>query len=156
MEMNAPVYSWPTVATGNSRIRQAGRREFIYTVKVCELITHVKRFAGTHQLMRDFGLIADLLAPRIGCFHFSFPQVSIIQPAKAFGIPKLYHYEPLVEKYLAQLLMEQRSIAQIQGHLTTRVSLLELSGVLPSRLVGVLFKYGPTDRTHGRGPETRA
>ena len=33
------------VATVNSWIRQAGRREFVYTVKVCELITHVKRFA---------------------------------------------------------------------------------------------------------------
>jgi transposase InsO family protein len=34
------------------------------------------------------------------------------------------------------------------------VSLSELFGVDPSTLIGVLFKYGPTGRTHERGPET--
>lgn len=42
VELNAPFYSWPTIATVNSWTRQAGRRDFVYTVKVCELITHVK------------------------------------------------------------------------------------------------------------------
>jgi uncharacterized protein YecE (DUF72 family) len=31
-------------------VRQAGRRDFVYTVKVCELITHVKRFAARSLL----------------------------------------------------------------------------------------------------------
>ena len=36
----------------------AGRTaQFVYPVKVCELITHIKRFAGTKQLVRDFGLV---------------------------------------------------------------------------------------------------
>jgi uncharacterized protein YecE (DUF72 family) len=73
VELNAPFYSWPTVATVESWMRQAGRRRFVYTVKVCELITHVKRFAGTKILVRDFGLIADLLGPRMGCFLFQLP-----------------------------------------------------------------------------------
>ena len=34
VELNAPFYSWPTVATVESWIRQAGRRRFVYTVKV--------------------------------------------------------------------------------------------------------------------------
>lgn len=76
VELNAPFYSWPTVSTVKSWIRQAGRRHFIYTVKVCELITHIKRFAGTKTLVRDFGLIADLLGPRMGCFLFQLRQVS--------------------------------------------------------------------------------
>jgi uncharacterized protein YecE (DUF72 family) len=76
VELNAPFYSWPTVATVNFWLRQAGRRKFTYTVKVCELITHVKRFAGTKQLVLDFGLIADLLGPRMGCFLFQLPPVS--------------------------------------------------------------------------------
>jgi uncharacterized protein YecE (DUF72 family) len=41
--------------------------------EVCELITHIKRFAGTKTLVRDFGLIADLLGPRMGWFLFQLP-----------------------------------------------------------------------------------
>ncbi|MBV8781066.1 MAG: DUF72 domain-containing protein, partial [Phycisphaerae bacterium] len=37
VELNAPFYSWPTVATVQTWKRQAGRRRFIYTVKVNEL-----------------------------------------------------------------------------------------------------------------------
>ena len=44
-----------------------------YTVKASELITHVKRFTGTRMLIRDFGHIADLLGPRMGCFLFQLP-----------------------------------------------------------------------------------
>ena len=73
VELNAPFYSWPTAATVDSWIRQAGRRPFVYTVKACELITHIKRFSGTKTLVRDFGLIADLLGPRMGCFLFQLP-----------------------------------------------------------------------------------
>lgn len=75
VELNAPFYSWPTVATVESWIRQGGKRQFIYTVKVCELITHIKRFAGAKILVRDFGLIADFLGPRMGCFLFQLPPV---------------------------------------------------------------------------------
>ena len=40
VELNAPFYSWPTVAAVQSWTRQIGRRHFIYTVKASELITH--------------------------------------------------------------------------------------------------------------------
>jgi len=86
VELNAPFYSWPTVATVESWIRQAGRRQFVYTVKVCELITHIKRFAGTKTLVRDFGLIADLLAPRMGCFLFQLPPSFHYTPARLKSI----------------------------------------------------------------------
>jgi hypothetical protein len=68
--------------TAKSWIRQAGRRHFVYTVKVCELITHIKRFAGTKTLVRDFGLIADLLGPRMGCFLFQLPPSFHYTPAR--------------------------------------------------------------------------
>jgi uncharacterized protein YecE (DUF72 family) len=47
---------------------QAWRREkkFVYTVKVCELITHVKKFKGTKTPTKDFGMIADVLGDRMG------------------------------------------------------------------------------------------
>lgn len=73
VELNAPFYSWPTVANVNAWVRQAGRRRFVYTIKVNELITHTKRFARTRQLVDDFSLIADLLGPRFGCFLFQLP-----------------------------------------------------------------------------------
>ncbi|MCC2643368.1 MAG: hypothetical protein K0S45_3781 [Nitrospira sp.] len=82
VELNAPFYCWPTVATVKSWRRQAGRRRFIYTVKVCERITHTKRFRGTKELVKDFGYIADLLGPYMGCFLFQLPPSYQYTPAR--------------------------------------------------------------------------
>ena len=86
VELNAPFYSWPTVATVQGWLRQAGRRRFVYTVKVSELITHVKRFTGTKTLVRDFGHIADLLGKRMGCFLFQLPPSFDYTPARLRSI----------------------------------------------------------------------
>jgi uncharacterized protein YecE (DUF72 family) len=82
VELNAPFYSWPTVGTVETWLRQAGKRQFVYTVKVCELITHIKRFASTKTLVKDFGLIAGLLGPRMGCFLFQLPPSFRYTPAR--------------------------------------------------------------------------
>jgi uncharacterized protein YecE (DUF72 family) len=82
VELNAPFYSWPTVKTVEMWRRQcAGRRDFVYAVKVSELITHTKRFVGTKTLVRDFGHIADLLGGRFGCFLFQVPPSFQYSPA---------------------------------------------------------------------------
>lgn len=73
VEINASFYSWPTEATVKTWIKQAGDKNFIYTVKVCELITHIKRFESTRTLVKDFGFIADILGSRMGCFLFQLP-----------------------------------------------------------------------------------
>ena len=73
VELNAPFYAWPTVATVRTWLNQSVGKNFVYTVKVCELITHVKRFVGTKRLVEDFGYIADLLGDRFGCFLFQLP-----------------------------------------------------------------------------------
>lgn len=73
VELNAPFYSWPTLSAVKTWLRQPRRRKFVYTIKVCELITHIKRFAGTKTLVKDFGYIADLLGDRFGCFLFQLP-----------------------------------------------------------------------------------
>lgn len=73
VEINASFYSWPTLANVKSWVRQPGDRSFVYTVKVCELITHIKRFKGTKTLVMDFGMIADVLGERMGCFLFQLP-----------------------------------------------------------------------------------
>ena len=46
VEINASFYSWPTVASVQAWRRQPGKKKFVYTVKVCELITHVKTVQG--------------------------------------------------------------------------------------------------------------
>ena len=73
VEINASFYSWPTVAGVQSWRRQPDRKKFVYTVKVCELITHIKKFKGTKTLVEDFGMIADILGDRMGCFLFQLP-----------------------------------------------------------------------------------
>ena len=81
VELNAPFYSWPTVATVQGWVRQLGRRRFVYAVKVNELITHQKRFVGTRRLVQDFYHVADLLGGRLGCFLFQLPPSFRYTPA---------------------------------------------------------------------------
>ena len=73
VELNAPFYAWPTVANVKSWLKQVGDTPFVYTVKAPELITHVERFEGTKGLVEDFGYVADLLGPRMGCFLYQLP-----------------------------------------------------------------------------------
>lgn len=101
VELNAPFYAWPTVATVKSWLRQAGRRNFIYTVKVSELITHVKRFSGTKTLVKDFGYIADILGSRMGCFLFQ--------------LPPSFHYTPVrLKNILSQLDPLRRNVVEFR------------------------------------------
>ncbi|HYE54040.1 MAG TPA: DUF72 domain-containing protein [Chitinophagaceae bacterium] len=101
VELNAPFYSWPTVATVNTWLKQAGRRKFVYTVKVSELITHVKRLKGTKELTKDFGLIADLLGNRMGCFLYQ--------------LPPSYHYTPArLNSILSQLDPRRRNVVEFR------------------------------------------
>lgn len=101
VELNAPFYSWPTVATVKTWLKQAGRRKFIYTVKVSELITHVKRFEGTKELIQDFGLIADMLGSRMGCFLYQ--------------LPPSYHYTPeRLKDIIAQLDPRRRNVVEFR------------------------------------------
>ncbi|HEV2840364.1 MAG TPA: DUF72 domain-containing protein [Chthoniobacterales bacterium] len=101
VELNAPFYSWPTPATVQSWIRQAGRRRFVYTVKASELITHVKRFAGTKTLVKDFGHIADLLGSRMGCFLFQLP-------------PSFHYTRSRLDRILAQLDPARRNVVEFR------------------------------------------
>ena len=101
MELNAPFYSWPTVAAVRAWIRQAGRRKFVYTVKASELITHVKRLSGTKTLVRDFGHIADILGPRMGCFLFQLP-------------PSFHYTRARLDRILSQLDPARRNVVEFR------------------------------------------
>ncbi len=101
VELNAPFYSWPTIATVQTWLRQADGRSFVYTVKASELITHVKQFRGTATLVRDFGHIADLLGPRMGCFLFQ--------------LPPSFHYTPArLQRIVAQLDPARRNVVEFR------------------------------------------
>ena len=101
VEINASFYSWPTRAGVKAWLRSAGRRRFVYTVKVCELITHVKRFVRTKTLVQDFGVVADLLQDRMGCFLYQMPPS--------------YHYSPArLKAILAQLDHSRRNVVEFR------------------------------------------
>ena len=78
-----------------------GRRKFVYTVKASELITHVKRFGGTKTLVRDFGHIADLLGPRMGCFLFQLP-------------PSFHYTRARLDRILSQLDPARRNVVEFR------------------------------------------
>jgi uncharacterized protein YecE (DUF72 family) len=101
VELNAPFYSWPTTAAVQAWVRQAGRRKCVYTVKASELITHVKRFVGTKTLVQDFGHIADLLGPRMGCFLFQLP-------------PSFHYTRARLDRILSQLDPTRRNVVEFR------------------------------------------
>jgi uncharacterized protein YecE (DUF72 family) len=82
VEINASFYSWPSVAGVQAWRRQPGKKKFVYTVKVCEHITHVMKFKRTKTLIKDFGFIAHLLGDRMGCFLFQLPPSYKFSPSR--------------------------------------------------------------------------
>ena len=72
VELNAPFYHWPRLATVQNWARQT-TPQFMYSVKVNRRITHLKRFKGTRKLVRDFCRFADALGDHMGCFLFQLP-----------------------------------------------------------------------------------
>lgn len=101
VEINASFYSWPTEATVKTWLKQAGRKKFLYTVKVCELITHTKKFTGTKDLVKDFTYIADILGDRMGCFLYQ--------------LPPSYHYTPTrLRTIIAQLQGGRRNVVEFR------------------------------------------
>ena len=72
VELNAPFYSWPKLATAKGWRRNAPEG-FRYSVKVNRLITHEKRMCHTRMLVEEFYRFAEILGPTMGCFLFQFP-----------------------------------------------------------------------------------
>lgn len=101
VELNAPFYAWPTVANVKSWLKQAADADFIYTVKAPELITHIERFEGTRGLVEDFGYVADLLGPRMGCLLFQLP------PSYAYSRERL-------DNILRQLQPNRRNVVEFR------------------------------------------
>ena len=121
VELNAPFYSWPTTAAVQAWVRQTERRKFVFTVKASELITHVKRFSRTKTLVRDFGHIADLLGPRMGCFLFQLP-------------PSFHYSRARLDRILTQLDPSRRNVVEFRHRSWWRESVFAAF-----RAAGVIF-----------------
>jgi uncharacterized protein YecE (DUF72 family) len=101
VELNAPFYSWPSLKTVATWKRQAGNRHLIYSIKVNESITHVKRFSRTDTLVKDFGLIAELLGRNFGCFLYQ--------------LPPSFHYSPTrLQRIMRQLDPRLRNVVEFR------------------------------------------
>jgi uncharacterized protein YecE (DUF72 family) len=85
VELNAPFYHWPRPATVRKWAQEAGPG-FQYSIKVNRLITHLKRFAGTGRLVREFCLSARVLGGHMGCFLFQLPPSFHYTPARLRSI----------------------------------------------------------------------
>jgi uncharacterized protein YecE (DUF72 family) len=73
VELNAPFYRWPRPATVR-RWKRDAPGDFIYTVKVNQLITHEQRMVRTKKQVRAYyDEIAPVLAEKMGCFLFQYP-----------------------------------------------------------------------------------
>lgn len=72
VELNAPFYRWPKPATVK-RWRREAPPNFIYTVKVNQLITHDRRMVRARKLVHAYYEIAATLGEKMGCFLFQFP-----------------------------------------------------------------------------------
>jgi uncharacterized protein YecE (DUF72 family) len=101
IELNAPFYSWSTVNTVKSSLREVANNNFVCTVKLCELITHVKQLAGTQTLIKDCGYIADLLGQRMGRFLFQLP-------------PSFHYTASRLENILVQLEPARRNVVEFR------------------------------------------
>jgi uncharacterized protein YecE (DUF72 family) len=101
VEINASFYSWPTIANVKAWTRQPRGRPFTFTVKVCELITHIKKFKGTKTLVKDFGVVADILGERMGCFLFQLP-------------PSFHYSKPRLKSILNQLDPARRNVVEFR------------------------------------------
>jgi len=85
VELNAPFYHWPRPATVRKWAQQA-RPGFQYSIKANRLITHLKRFAGTGKLVREFSRSAGVLGGHMGCFLFQLPPSFRYTPARLRSI----------------------------------------------------------------------
>jgi uncharacterized protein YecE (DUF72 family) len=101
VEINASFYSWPTEAAVRTWLKQAPQEDFVYTVKVNELITHIRKFDDTETLVKDFGVIADILESRMGCFLFQLP-------------PSFHYSEDNLQRILGQLDHSRRNVVEFR------------------------------------------
>ncbi|MDE3066286.1 MAG: DUF72 domain-containing protein [Verrucomicrobiota bacterium] len=100
VELNAPFYHWPRLATVRNWARQAAPG-FQYSVKVNRLITHLKRFNGTKRLVGNFCRFAEVLGAHMGCFLFQLP-------------PSFHYTEARLRSIVGQIDRRRRNVVEFR------------------------------------------
>jgi len=85
VELNSTFYHFPKISTAKNWYKQSPKN-FIYTLKVNRVITHIKKFKATSQLVKDFYKVGDELKEKIGCFLFQLPPSLKFNKKKLDGI----------------------------------------------------------------------
>jgi len=83
VELNSPFYHFPKISTAKTWYQNAPK-DFIYTLKVNRVITHMKKLKGTTRLIEDFYKLGGELKEKMGCFLFQLP------PSLRYSKPKLH------------------------------------------------------------------
>lgn len=100
VEINSSFYNFPKDETVKKWYKQA-REGFVYSVKVNRMITHMKKFVGTENLVKDFYKVAKILEEKLACVLFQLP------PSLKFDLKKL-------EKILGQLNSEFKNVMEFR------------------------------------------
>lgn len=100
VELNSPFYHWPKQSTAKTWYRQAPE-DFVYTLKVNRLVTHIKKFKGTSRLVKDFYKLGDELKEKMGCFLFQLP-------------PSLRYSENKLKEIVEQLDPEKKNVVEFR------------------------------------------
>ena len=72
VELNSTFYRFPKPSTAKAWVRQSPPN-FIYTLKVNRMITHIKKFKNCRTLIKEFYAVGDVLKEKLGCFLFQLP-----------------------------------------------------------------------------------
>ena len=100
VELNSPFYRFPKQSTAQNWYRQAPKG-FVYTLKVNRMITHIKKFKGTDELIQTFYKLGDALKEKMGCFLFQLP-------------PTLTFSEERMQEIVEQLDPEKKNVIEFR------------------------------------------
>jgi len=78
VEINATFYRWPKESTikqwkGKGKKLEKEGKEFLFTLKVNQRITHIKKLKGIKKDLSEFYRLAEILKPYLGCLLFQLP-----------------------------------------------------------------------------------
>lgn len=100
VELNSTFYHFPKISTANSWYRSSPK-DFVYTLKVNRIITHVKKFKDVEKLLRNFYAVGEALKEKMGCFLFQLP-------------PGLRFSEKKLKEIISQLDLEKKNVIEFR------------------------------------------
>ena len=100
VELNSTFYHFPKISSAKTWYKNSPP-DFVYTLKVSRIITHIKRFKGTKRLISDFYKVGEELKEKMGCFLFQLP-------------PNLTFDEKRLGEIIGQLDLDKRNVIEFR------------------------------------------